>query len=56
MGACVKCGLPETYQKIVFDEYHVCNFCRFYEKHRKELSDFAALEAQIGRESCRERV
>lgn len=50
MSACVKCGLPETYQNIVFDEYHVCNFCRFYEKHREELSDFAALEAQFAKE------
>lgn len=52
MGACVKCGLPETYQKIVLDEYHVCNFCRFYEKHRKELSDYTALGAQFAKEAA----
>ncbi len=50
MSGCVKCGLPETYQNIILDENHVCNYCRFYEEHRKEFSDFQALEAQFVKE------
>lgn len=50
MSGCIKCGLPETYQGIVLDETHVCNYCRFFEEHREELFDFEALEAQFARE------
>lgn len=50
MKTCVKCGLPENYQGIRLDERQVCNFCRFYEKHEKELSDYEALEAQFEEE------
>ncbi len=50
MSGCVKCGLPKTYQNIRFDENHVCNYCRFFEEHRKELTDFGALEEQFAQE------
>lgn len=44
MRTCKRCGLPENYQGITLDETQVCNYCRFYEEHRAELSDFKALE------------
>ena len=28
MKKCIKCGLPETYETIVFDEHGICNICR----------------------------
>ena len=44
MRACVKCGLPETYNNIKFDSIGVCNYCNFYDEHRNELLDFNSLE------------
>lgn len=39
MKYCTKCGLPETYPGIRFDEEGVCNFCNFYDEHRDTLED-----------------
>lgn len=50
MGNCVKCGLPDHYQGITLDENQVCNYCRFFEEHREELTDWDALEAQFVKE------
>lgn len=40
MKYCKKCGLPETYPGIIFNEYGSCNFCEFYEKHERIISDY----------------
>lgn len=50
MKYCVKCGLPETYAKIRLDGSQVCNYCRFFEEHERELMDYGALSAQFARE------
>lgn len=50
MKSCIKCGLPENYQGIRLDEEQVCNYCRFFEKHRERLTDYDGLEAQFQRE------
>jgi hypothetical protein len=34
MKRCIKCVLPETTPKIVFDEGGVCNFCHSYQKYQ----------------------
>ncbi len=47
MKKCVKCGLEEDYTGIKFDEKHVCNYCNFYEAHKRELHDEAALEQKF---------
>ncbi|MBQ2802177.1 MAG: hypothetical protein IJF03_12425 [Lachnospiraceae bacterium] len=47
MKKCKKCGLNETYTKITFDEKGICNYCNFYEKHKSELHDEAALELKF---------
>lgn len=39
MRYCSKCGLPETYPGIRFNEEGTCNFCDFYDKHREELEN-----------------
>lgn len=44
MSGCIRCGLPETYQKIKLDDHQVCNFCRFYEKYEDVFSNYDALE------------
>jgi N-acetyl sugar amidotransferase len=31
MKRCTRCGLPETYETIEFDEFGVCNICRQHE-------------------------
>ena len=28
MRRCAKCGLPETYETIVFDDDGICNICK----------------------------
>lgn len=50
MNKCIKCGLPESYQGIVTDHEHVCNYCKFFEKHKEELSDFNALQEKFKNE------
>jgi len=35
MKRCAKCGLPETFPNIKFDEEGVCNFCRSYRGNEK---------------------
>ncbi len=35
---CVKCGLPETYETIEFDENGVCNICRSAEYKNKNIN------------------
>lgn len=47
MKTCVKCNLPENYHGIKFDENQVCNFCNFYEKHAKQLTDMPSLEKKF---------
>ncbi len=39
LRACNKCGLPETYETIEFDEKGVCNICRSAE-HRDDNIDW----------------
>ena len=38
---CVKCGLPETYETIEFNEQGVCNVC-LQREHRDEAIDWVA--------------
>jgi N-acetyl sugar amidotransferase len=40
MKRCSRCGLPETYETIEFDEYGVCNICRQHE-YKKDKIDWA---------------
>ena len=47
MRCCTKCGLPETYETIEFDQNNICNICKSTEhknssidwKERKKLLD-----------------
>jgi len=34
---CAKCGLPETYETIEFDEQNICNICRSTEHKQKNI-------------------
>lgn len=47
MRKCIKCGLPETYQRIKFDKMGVCNYCNFYEEIRDEVQDWDGLEKKF---------
>lgn len=40
MIKCTKCGLPETYETIEFDDHGVCNICRQFE-FRQESIDWS---------------
>lgn len=39
MRYCEKCGLPETYPGIRFNEEGTCNYCEFYEAHRETIEN-----------------
>ena len=39
MKYCKKCGLPETYPGIEFDDSGYCNYCHFYEEHEAIFND-----------------
>ena len=39
MKKCVRCGIPETYETIEFDDYDVCNICRQHE-YKSEAIDW----------------
>jgi len=41
MKQCKKCGLPETYETIEFDEHQVCNICRSTQ-YKQEQVDWGA--------------
>ena len=47
MKYCKKCGLPENYKKIEFDENGVCNYCKFYESHKDMLNNYELLEEKF---------
>ncbi len=47
MKQCKKCGLPEHYTDIRFNDEGVCNYCEFYEAHKDVLEDRASLERQF---------
>jgi N-acetyl sugar amidotransferase len=40
MKTCVKCGLPETYETIEFDDSGLCNICQQH-KYKRERIDWA---------------
>ena len=40
MKHCSKCGLPETYETIEFDEFGVCNICR-QQEYKQDKVDWA---------------
>jgi N-acetyl sugar amidotransferase len=44
---CARCGLPETYETIEFDEAGVCNICRQHEFKRDSV-DWDARRAEFG--------
>ncbi len=46
MRKCTKCGLPETYETIEFDQFQVCNICRQRE-HRDGSIDWAARHVML---------
>ncbi len=46
MKKCTKCGLPETYETIEFDQFQVCNICRQRE-HRDGSIDWAARHTML---------
>ena len=37
MKRCTRCGFPETYETIEFDEFGVCNLCRQHEFKKKNV-------------------
>lgn len=37
MKRCNRCGLPETYETIEFDEFGVCNICRQHEFKKEKI-------------------
>ena len=37
LRCCSKCGLPETYETIEFDEKNVCNICRSAEYKNESI-------------------
>lgn len=39
MKYCKKCGLPETYPQIAFDENGTCCYCKFYKTHKEEIEN-----------------
>ena len=39
MRYCEKCGLPETYPDIEFNDHGSCNYCDFYDEHKDILMD-----------------
>lgn len=39
MRYCEKCGLPENYPGIRFNEQGICNFCEFYEENREKIEN-----------------
>ena len=41
MKRCIRCGFPETYETIEFDEFRVCNICRQHE-HKQSKIDWEA--------------
>lgn len=41
MKRCIRCGLPETHETILFDAEGVCNICRQHETKRENI-DWAA--------------
>jgi N-acetyl sugar amidotransferase len=46
MRKCVRCGLPQTYETIEYDEAGVCNVCRNHE--RKDNVDWIVKSAELG--------
>lgn len=46
MKKCMKCGLPETYESIEFDESSVCNICS-QRKFRDEKIDWVLRKKQL---------
>lgn len=46
MKRCARCGLPETYETIEFDEFGVCNICRQHE-FKKEKVNWAARKQML---------
>ena len=46
MKRCNRCGLPETYETIEFDEFGVCNICRQHE-FKKEKIDWDARKKML---------
>ena len=39
MKKCIKCGLPETYETIEFDDRGICNICNQF-KYKSETIDW----------------
>ena len=62
MKRCVRCGLPETFPNIRFDDEGVCNFCRAYrgkekleqakEKFRNKFEKLLAEKKRTGGYDC----
>lgn len=46
MKKCVKCGLPETYETIEFDEVGVCNIC-LQHQHKQGAIDWASRKQML---------
>lgn len=38
MKRCTRCGFPETYETIEFDDFGVCNLCRQHEFKKKNIN------------------
>ncbi len=37
---CVRCGLPEDYPGVSFDDEHLCDLCKGYEDYAKRVSSY----------------
>jgi len=46
MRKCIRCGLPETYETIEFDESGVCNICNQH-THKNEQLDWSARKPML---------
>lgn len=46
MIICTKCVLPETYPKIIFDENGICNVCKRFDTHYKNI-DYKARQQEL---------
>lgn len=46
LKSCTRCGLPETYETIEFDDQGVCNICRAH-AHKRENIDWASKKPQF---------
>lgn len=46
MKRCTRCGLPETYETIEFDNAGVCNICRQFD-HKSEAIDWASRKRML---------